>query len=322
MNMQAPTENFENVLFEVKNRTGFMTMNRPKALNALNFSSIDAIAQQLREWEESPFVERVVISSSQERAFCAGGDLRQVYDIYLAHEKKLEKLGPLVQDYFRKEYALNAQVKHYSKPYIAIMNGITMGGGLGISIHGTIRIAMNNLVLAMPETSIGYFTDAGATYFLSRLEGELGTYVALTSARLNATEALYVGLVDQIIGEPPKENLLKLHEQLINDCFQYDSIEDILEALLKNNSPFALKTYYELIERSPVSLKLTLQILRHAKSADFDTCMEREYRLARFFIESHDFYEGIRAAVIDKDRKPQWSPEKLSDIDLSHLKVL
>jgi len=317
MNMQA----LDQIFFEIKNHTGLITLNRPSALNALNLSMIKTLSCQLTEWEKDPRVKMVTILSSSIKAFCAGGDLKELYNIYLAHHKNIAPLKNIIKEFFDEEYKLNAKVKHYSKPYIAILNGISMGGGLGLSIHGSLRIALNNLVLAMPETSIGYFTDAGATYFLSRTEGELGTYIALTSTRLNATEALSIGLIDQIIGEAPKENVLFQHRELINDCFRYNAMEDILEALLKNNSPFAMKTYNELTQRSPTGLKLTLHILRMARNADFDTCMEREHKLALFFLTQPDFYEGIRAAVIDKDKNPTWVPDKLSDVKVSNLNI-
>jgi enoyl-CoA hydratase len=315
--MQDPND----IFFEIKNHTGMITLNRPKALNALNLSMIKKLSRQLEQWKDDPQVKQVMILSSSLKAFCAGGDLKTLYNTYLANNKNIASLTNTLKEFFDEEYKLNAQVKHFSKPYIALLNGISMGGGLGLSIHGSLRIALNNVVLAMPETTIGYFTDAGATYFLSRLEGELGTYVALTSARLNATEALSVGLIDQIIGEPPEENQLHEHQDLVNKCFRHNTIEDILESLLKDHSPFAMKTYNELMQRSPTSLKLTLHILRQAKNSDFDTCMKREYKLALFFLTQPDFFEGIRAAVIDKDKNPKWFPAKLSDVKIDLAKL-
>src|SRR5262249_55430011 len=158
---------------------------------------------------------------------------------------------------FKKEYALNTTIKFYKKPYIAIVNGITMGGGLGIAMHGALRIAADNLVLAMPETGIGFFPDVGATYFLSRCPGQIGVYLGLTGAQMNATEALYTGLIDHIIGEPPSLNRLEVYRQAIDRCFDYSTVEEILAALLKENTDWATNTRSVLLQRSPTSLKLT-----------------------------------------------------------------
>jgi len=297
----------QDILFEVKNHTGFITLNRPQALNALSLDMLRQLYQHLKKWEISPDVKQVVITSNSDRAFCAGGDIRAVYE---AHQQGRKDIAI----YFKEEYELNTYIKHYPKPYIAILNGISMGGGLGISLHGNIRIAFNNLVLAMPETGIGFFPDVGATWFLSRCKNHIGIYMGLTSARLNAAESLYAGLIDQIIGTPPTDNHLITHEETITRCFQYDSVEDILTALQQEKTPWATEIYDTLLKKSPTSLKYTLAALIKAKTLDFEGCMALEYNLACIFVEGHDFYEGIRAAVIDKDQHPQWKPKTLLEI--------
>lgn len=300
--------------FNIKNNTGFIILNRPKALNALNLSMIREIHQKLKNWESEQDIHRVVILSHHDKAFCAGGDIR---DVYHAHQKGIITINP----YFKEEYDLNAYIKHYTKPYIAVINGITMGGGLGISIHGSLRVAVNNLILAMPETGIGFFPDIGSTYFLSRCPGQIGIYLGLTGARLNATEALYAGFIDEIIGEPPIINHLETNYNTIHQAFQYNTIEEILGALLKTNNTWSTQIHDLILTKSPTSLKITLRALRKATTLDFNSCMAMEYKIACYCIENHDFFEGIRAAVIDKDKQPRWNPATLAEVDEKSLPI-
>jgi enoyl-CoA hydratase len=300
----------QHILFEIKNHTGFITLNRPGALNALTLEMIRTLHQQLKIWAVNDSVHQVTITSNHDKAFCAGGDIRAV------HEAGLQGKKNTLAQYFKEEYALNTYIKNYPKPYIAILNGIAMGGGLGISLHGSLRIAFNNLILSMPETTIGYFPDVGATWFLSRCKNNIGIYMGLSSARLNATEALYAELIDQIIGAPPIENHLKTHLDTITRCFQYATVEEILAALQTEKTPWATHLHDSLLKKSPTSLKFTLAALQKAKTLDFEACMHMEYHLACIFTMGHDFYEGIRAAVIDKDQKPQWHPATLSEIEM------
>ncbi len=300
--------------FNIKNNTGFITLNRPKALNALNLTMIREIHQKLKSWESEQTVHRVVILSHHDKAFCAGGDIR---DVYHAHQQGNITINP----YFKEEYDLNTYIKHYTKPYIAVINGITMGGGLGISIHGSLRIALNNLILAMPETGIGFFPDIGSTYFLSRCPGQIGIYLGLTGARLNATEALYAGLIDQIIGEPPVINHLEVNYSTINQAFQYNTIEEILGALLKINNTWSTQIHDLILTKSPTSLKITLRALRKATTLDFNSCMIMEYKIANYCLENSEFFEGIRAAVIDKDKQPRWNPATLAEVNEKSLPI-
>ncbi|MBS0359393.1 MAG: enoyl-CoA hydratase/isomerase family protein [Proteobacteria bacterium] len=333
----------EEILFEEtpgKNgNIGFITLNRPKALNALTYEMILALTQQLLIWEKLPHIKAIVIQSNNEKAFCAGGDLRKVYEI--------GKAGNLsILEFFRDEYRLNHLIFHYSKPYISLLNGITMGGGAGISLHGSHPIATEKLMFAMPETGIGFFPDIGGSYFLSRCQGKLGTYFGLTGTRLNLEDAVYAGLishhlpsdslnaflntlVETSLGDSPKEKVSQIiqsfskplressfiqYRPLIDDCFSGKTIETIISNLEKHNDSWCKKTIELLKTKSPTSLKITLQQIQQGTAFHFDDCMKMEYRLASHFLRSQDFYEGIRAVLIDKDQKPHWQPNDLSAI--------
>jgi enoyl-CoA hydratase len=335
------------ILFEVlpgpHGSIGLITLNRPNQLNALNEEMCLTLSTHLSDWDAQEQIKAVLICGAGERAFCAGGDVRSIYSL----RDQLEK----GRYFFAKEYQLNAQIYHFKKPYIAWMDGITMGGGAGISIHGSHRIATEKLQFAMPETGIGFFTDVGATYFLSRLPGKIGCYLGLTGQVLEAAEALQIGLVDSVLlstdfqpllnqltqahwGENPhavvdqllaplsffmsttdvEENWIQ-HRATIDRCFAAPSVEEIHAALDKTGDAWSQKTAQLLHTRSPTSLKVVRQALENAATLDFDACMAMEYRLACHFLEKPDFYEGVRAAVIDKDRSPVWQPPTLEAVD-------
>lgn len=305
----------DEIQFTVENGMGVISLNRPAALNALNAEMLDALHKQLLEWEENPAILSVLIQSSTPGIFCAGGDIKAVY---FAHQKKIANI-PL---YFKREYDLNRYIYHYPKPYIAFLDGLTMGGGAGVSLHGRLRIATEQFVFAMPETGIGFFPDVGTSYHLSRLPQEIGVYLALTSARLNATEAAYIGLIDVDCTNGTLKNTLKDQAAHIAHHFSHNTVNDIIESLSRDDSPWSQQTLATLNQKSPTSLVLTLQLLRYAKSLDFDACIALEYKLACYFCENHDFYEGIRAAVIDKDRNPQWNPDSLDKVDPATLNLI
>jgi enoyl-CoA hydratase/carnithine racemase len=291
----------DEVCFNTKDGIGIITLNRPSALNALNAEMLSSLHQQLLHWEKDNAILAVLIESSSPRIFCAGGDIKAVYN---AHQKKQKNIS----EYFKKEYELNQYIHYYPKPYIALLNGLTMGGGAGVSLHGRIRIATEHFCFAMPETGIGYFPDVGTSYLLSRLPHEIGIYLGLTGTRINATEALYVKLIDFNLTQGPQENPLKENQSHIAKHFKYNTMEEIFDSLSHDQHPWAQETLAILKTKSPTSLRLTLQMLRNAKNLSFDECIKQEYKLACYFIESHDFYEGIRAAIIDKDKKPHWNP--------------
>lgn len=291
----------DDICFNTKDSIGIITLNRPSALNALNAEMLNALHQQLLQWEKDNTILAVLIESSSPHVFCAGGDIKAVYQ---AHQNKVKN----IELYFKKEYELNQYIHNYSKPYIAILNGLTMGGGAGVSLHGRCRIATEQFSFAMPETGIGFFPDVGTSYILSRLPSEIGVYLGLTGTRINATEALYAKLIDINLTKDTHENHLSDNRQRIEKHFNFNAIEEIFESLMKDSHAWAQNTLALLKTKSPTSLKLTLQMLREAKNLSFEDCIKHEYKLACCLVDSHDFYEGIRAAIIDKDKKPHWDP--------------
>jgi enoyl-CoA hydratase len=329
-------ENNTIIFDEIKGKfltLGQITLNRPKALNALNLEMIRAIDRQLMQWAQADHIDAVMIRSGDSRAFCAGGDIREIHTH--GHQAKHKAI-----DFFQHEYRLNERIHSYPKPYIALMDGLTMGGGVGISIHGTYRIATENLIFAMPETSIGFFPDIGASYFLSRCPGKTGLYLGLTSARLTTADALALGLVDLQVpsdqldaivktivnadsiitaiktlhteptGKPPIEQ----YRQEIDRCFSANTIEEILARLEEKNTDWHQETLQALRQKSPTSLKVTLKQLQRSGQLDLRACLQMEYHLATHFLNNPDFYEGVRAMIIDKDRAPHWSPNTLESV--------
>ncbi|MGO1117211.1 enoyl-CoA hydratase/isomerase family protein [Rhodovibrionaceae bacterium A322] len=326
------------ILFEKKGQIGLVTLNRPKALNALTLNMIREFQPVLDAWAEDDSVRAVVVRGAGEKAFCAGGDVRAVYDAGKSG-------GDLPKDFFREEYILNHCIFNYAKPYVALIDGITMGGGVGISILGSHRVVGRTL-LAMPETAIGLFPDVGGSYFLPRLPGSLGTYLALTGARIKAADSLYSQMathyvptektddlvaalaaaefgddakatVDAVIaglagdaGEPP---LADVRDQ-IDRCFSKDSVEEIIEALKAEGSDWATAQVEALGKLSPTSMKISLEQLKRGESQDFETCMIMEYRMSQACMAGHDFYEGIRSVLVDKDHNPTWSPATLAEV--------
>jgi len=328
------------VIFEVRNGTGFITLNRPKALNALTLEMIRAIIPQLGAWQEDSRVKAVVVCGAGDRAFCAGGDVRTVWEAG-------RKGDPMTADFFREEYSLNRLIHVFAKPYVALIDGITMGGGVGLSVHGSHRVAGDRTMLAMPEVGIGLFPDVGGTYFLPRLPGRLGLFLALTGWRLDAAAAYYCGLatdyvpsdrmddlaaafeaidwsaaapetlVDQVMERfkvTPGSCELAAHQELIDHCFSARSVEFVLTALDEAGDPWATKVAGIIRKQSPTSLKVTFAQLEKGAMLDFDQAMIQEYRMSQAFMAGKDFYEGIRAILIDKDQAPAWSPADLASV--------
>jgi enoyl-CoA hydratase len=327
------------ILFEHRGVAGLVTLNRPQALNAVSHAMVRSLARQLEAWENDPAITRVVLTAGGGRAFSAGGDLRALYDLGRAGRYD-EALG-----YFREEYALNARIKHYRKPYVALIDGIVMGGGVGISVHGSHRVAGDKFVFAMPEVGIGFFPDIGATWFLPRLPGRLGTYCALTGERLAAADALAAGvathrvasarfpeLTEALCGAAPVEAILGAFAQpatgepptmpaAIDRLFAHERMEDILTALDveaggdgTSAAAFAASTAALIRTKSPTSLKITLEQMRRGSTLDFAGCMRTEFRIVSRVVRGHDLYEGIRAVIIDKDQSPRWQPATLEAV--------
>ena len=334
------------ITFAVRGQVGFVLLNRPQALNALTLDMVREMDRQLVAWATDERVQAVVVQGAGNRAFCAGGDVKAVA---LATRAADPATAALPRDFFREEYTLNHRIFSYPKPYIALVDGIVMGGGVGVSVHGAFRVVSENVTLAMPETMIGFFPDVGGGYFLPRCPGQTGVYMGLTGHRLAAIDAVYVGfathfvaqenhadliealvgaelsdatdvkkavaeIIDRFAGNVTGESHLAPNRTRIDSCFGFDSMEEIIEALAHDDSDFARQALDSLYAVSPTSLKVTLRQLREGEALHFAKVMTMEYRLSQAFMQGHDFFEGIRAALIDKDRQPKWRPAQLSDV--------
>lgn len=335
----------QDIRFEVTGPLGIVTLDRPKALNALTLPMIRAFDPVLAEWESNPAIRAVVIRGAGDRAFCAGGDVRAVYDDGKAMKEGTGE-GALTRDFFREEYRLNRRIHRLAKPYVALLDGITMGGGVGLSVHGSHRVVTGKTLFAMPETAIGLFPDVGGSWFLPRCPGETGTYVALTGARLHAADVLHLGIgthyvpserlddivaglagadwsgdaravVDGVVGrhaEAAGPAAIAGMREAIDRCFAFDTVEEILAALKAEGTEWGEATLKTLSHMSPTSLKVSLRQIRLGKGLDFDEAMKMEYRLSQACMRAHDFYEGIRAVLVDKDKSPKWRPAELSQV--------
>lgn len=330
------------ILFEKRGRAGLVTLNRPKALNALNANMVRLMHPQMIAWANDPEVELVIVRAAGEKAFCAGGDIRQLHDWGTAKD-------PAMRAFYRDEYRLNAYIKNYPKPYVSLIEGIVMGGGVGLSVHGTHRVAGEKLMFAMPETGIGFFPDVGGTYFLPRMPGYVGTWLALTASRLGQGDALWSGFathaaasadIDAITdalckqGNPdatltsfaipapdaPAEKLLTT----IDRCFSANTVEEIvarLDAETGENAEWAHKQASVIRSKSPTSVKIALRQMRDGATADFNECMKIEYRIVTRIAAGVDFYEGVRAVIIDKDNAPKWQPDTLTAVSDSDVEA-
>ena len=320
------------VLFERRGAVGLITLNRPKALNALTRDMCLAMKAQLAEWASDDAIKTVVIRGTGERAFCAGGDIRALYDSGKART-------PYALDFYRDEYLLNHAIKHFPKPYVALVNGIVMGGGVGVSLHGSHRVVDETIAFAMPETGIGLFPDVGGSYFLSRLPGEIGMYLALTGERLKAADCVHAGVATDFVpagqwealtsslevgnapdfalrsfAEDAGRPLLADFREAIDRTFSENSVEGILTALDDDGSDWARATAVTLRKKSPISLKVTFRQIREGRHLSFDDCMRMEFRMVNRIVAGHDFYEGVRAAILDKDNMPKWRPATLEEV--------
>jgi enoyl-CoA hydratase len=327
------TQAASEILFDRKGGAGLVTLNRPHALNAVTLGMVRALRRQLDAWRGDPAVTRVVLTAAGGRAFSAGGDIRALYDAGTSG-RHAEMLA-----FYGEEYQLNTVIKHYPKPYVSLIDGIVMGGGVGLSVHGSHRVAGDRFSFAMPEVSIGFFPDVGATWFLPRLPGELGAYCALTGERLNAADGIaatiathrvasarFAELADALCGavpvdatlaafaDPAGEGKTAPHRTAIDRLFKGDRIEEILAAFDRDGSDFAKATAATIRAKSPTSLKLALAQMRAGGRLTFEGCMATEFRIVSRVIHGHDFYEGVRAVIVDKDNAPRWRPATLADV--------
>jgi len=327
------------LIARVEGAAGVIRLNRPKALNAVTLEMFRDIDKALDRFEADPGITVILLEGAGERGLCAGGDIRTLWE----SSKVNGDLGKIL---WREEYILNARIKKFPKPYVAFMDGIVMGGGVGLSAHASHRVVTDRTKLAMPEVGLGFFPDVGGTFLLSHSPGEIGTYFGLTGQTMNGPDAIHAKFADWVVpgGRLPelREALTKLHsgataadvsklingfstgetagpvaakEPTIDALFGFDRMEDIFTALKRDGSEFALTTLKTLNEKSPRGMVVTLNLLRLArKSSSLEECLVREYRAALEVFRSDDFREGVRAAVIDKDRNPSWSPPRIEDV--------
>jgi enoyl-CoA hydratase len=320
------------ILCERRGVLGLVTLNRPAALNALTGGMIVALAAQLEAWAADDAIRAVAIRGAGPRAFCAGADIRALAVSAAAGDG-------MAQDFLAREYRLNARIAAYPKPYVALLHGITMGGGAGLSLHGRYRVADAGLDFAMPETGIGFVVDVGASFFLPRCPGETGLYLALTGARIGLGDAFAAGLVTHAIAaaqfdalietlasgadaeksiaalsRKPAPGPLAEHRRRIDTIFSAATVEAILERLDRDGGDFARQTAQAIRARAPLALKYTLRQMRRGRTLPLADCLRMEYRLALRALEGHDFREGVRAALIDKDRAPKWNPASLAAV--------
>ena len=336
----------QDILFGRKGGVGTVLLNRPQALNAFTLGMYRRLEPQLHQWAADPAIHAVLVEGAGDRAFCAGGDVRAVYEA----GKGISGDPSFTSVFFAEEYRIILGIHRYPKPYIALIDGITMGGGAGVSVNGAYRIATEKTMFAMPETGIGLFPDVGATQFLNRCPGQIGGYLGLTGARLGPADALYCGFATHFV---PRERVPALTEALvsmawetgregaqveallgqftadpgapplaarrpaIDRCFAGDTVEAILTALEAETKErdWAAETRTALLAKSPTSLRITLRQLIVGREFDLENALKLEYRLTQHVMAAHDFYEGIRAVLVDKDQKPQWRPASLAEVD-------
>ncbi|MCK8438907.1 enoyl-CoA hydratase/isomerase family protein [Streptomyces sp. D2-8] len=321
------------VLFHTTGRTARITLNRPRALNALTHTMVRRIDEALTAWERDPAVETVVITGAGERGLCAGGDIRAI------HDDARDGDGTASAAFWRDEYRLNARIARYSKPYVAVMDGIVMGGGVGVSAHGSVRVVTERSRVAMPETGIGFVPDVGGTHLLALAPGELGTHLALTGAQVGAADALLCGLADHHVPaaslrdlldaltelpveealagsvRTPPQGVLAAQRHWIDACYAADAVEEIVRRLLAQDDPAAKEAAETLLAKSPTALKVTLASLRRARRLGrLEPVLNQEYRVSCAALDAPDLVEGIRAQVVDKDRRPRWSPKTLAEV--------
>ncbi|XP_055621892.1 3-hydroxyisobutyryl-CoA hydrolase, mitochondrial [Toxorhynchites rutilus septentrionalis] len=317
---------------EVGKDKGIITLNRQKALNAINLDMVRQIYGALKSWQDNKSL--VIIKGAGEKAFCAGGDVRALVENGLTQSSK---------NFFREEYRLNALIGSYKPDYVAIVDGITMGGGVGLSVHGKYRVATERTMFAMPETAIGLFPDVGGGFFLPRLEGKLGLYLGLTGFRLKGQDVTKAGIATHYVESKnldalekelcttrnsadvndvlnrfnvtdSSEFVLQKHIKQINKCFAGSTVEDILANLESDGSVWAQNTLKTLAKMSPTSLKVSMKQLDIGRTLDLRSCLKMEFRMAVHCVIDSDFKEGVRAMLIDRDQAPKWKPIKLNDV--------
>ena len=299
------------ILAEVRSGVATVTLNRPQALNALTLPMLEALTSWFDAWEHDDRVRVIFLRGAGEKAFCAGGDIRALHDAF--------KAGEEVFRFFEVEYTLDERIYGFAKPVAALIDGIVMGGGMGLAQGCRPRLVGERTKMAMPETAIGLFPDVGGSYFLSRLPGRLGAYLGLVGPTLKAADAIYCGLADQYVGVAPlgEPELAKVRPA-IDRHFAHDTVEAIVASLESERDPdyagFAARSLERLARASPTMLKVALEQVRRGAQLDLTGCFRMERSLIRGSFEQGDFIEGIRALVIDKDNAPKWKPASLAEV--------
>ena len=334
------------VLSEVRNRIGHLILNRPEGLNALTLPMVQLLQQQLQQWASDPAIKAVVLRANGEKAFCAGGDIRALHDSF-------KNGDTLHEQFFVEEYALDQYIHTYPKPLLALMDGFVLGGGMGLVQGADVRVISERTRMGMPEVGIGYFPDVGGSYFLPRLQGELGTWMAVTGNQVRAADALYAGLADYCIEQEQLpavltrldaitwgstnalDNLhaavqafaskklpgaeLKAMQVAIDQHFAHDRVADILASLSAEQRPefqdWAEETMRTLHSRSPLAMAVTLELMRRGRNLALADCFALELHLDRQWFTDGDIVEGVRALLIDKDKQPQWNPPRIDQLD-------
>ncbi|MDT5210049.1 MAG: enoyl-CoA hydratase [Mycobacterium sp.] len=322
----------EDLLVTVENGVGLITLDRPKAINSLTHPMVNAISRVLTDWDHKDDIHAVVVDGAGERGLCAGGDIVVIY-----HSARAD--GSEARQFWYDEYLMNAQIGRFSKPYVALMDGIVMGGGVGVSAHGSVRVVTDTTKMAMPEVGIGLIPDVGGTLILSRAPGLLGFHAALTGTPFDGADAIAMGFADHYVPhgkladfrqsivddgvdaalaahaiEPPASNLLA-QRHWIDECFAGDTVEDIIAALRGHDAGPANDAADLIATRSPIAVSVALEAIRRAANLEtLEDVLRQEYRTSCGALRSHDLVEGIRAQVIDKDRNPKWSPPSLAHV--------
>lgn len=327
------------VIVRREGAAGVLRLNRPKTINALTLDMVRHVATGLGTFAADPEATLVLLEGAGERGLCAGGDIRGLYDSARAG-------GDLGAVFWREEYIVNADIQNFPKPYVAFLDGIVMGGGVGLGCHAGHRVVTERTRIAMPEVSLGFFPDVGGTWLLSHAPGEVGTYMALTGQIVGGADAIAAGLADLLVpsqslpalrtalsglsngashadvratiarfATPVAPGPVAAHRAVIDRVFALDSVEAIVAALAREPDEFAAATLKQIGEKSPRGLKVTLRLLRQARTLpSLKAALVHEYRAALAVFASADFVEGVRAAIVDKDRNPRWSPARLEDV--------
>jgi enoyl-CoA hydratase len=323
----------DDILLRRDGHLGHIILNRPQAINALTHAMVTRIAAALDDWEHDDSVATVLLTGAGDRGLCAGGDIVAIHRDAVNH-------GTGTERFWADEYRLNARIAYYPKPYVAVMDGLVLGGGVGVSAHGSLRVVTERTRVGMPETGIGFVPDVGGTHLLSRAPGELGTHVALTAASISGSDGIALGFADHFVDSSALPGLIEAlawenaaegvrsfardyfppsalaaDRAWIDGCYAFDTVEEILDALRASTVPAAQAAAESMLAKSPTALKLTLESLRRARtSGSLAETLEQEYRVSLRCLAAPDLAEGIRAQVIGKDRRPQWSPATLEAV--------